>query len=50
MVGAGGREVRARFWLLVLDAVFWLGFDQGSPVYLWVLDRASGATDWGNAR
>jgi len=33
-----------RLWLLVLDAVAWLGLF-GSPVYLWVVRRASGA-EW----
>jgi len=39
-------NLRQRFWLLALDFAVWLGSNQGDPVYLWVLTRASNATDW----
>jgi hypothetical protein len=33
-------------WLDLLDLLAWLGLD-GTRPYLWVLRRASDATDWG---
>jgi len=40
------HNLRLHFWLLALDIIVWLGVSQGDPVYLWVLTRASNATDW----
>ena len=39
-------NLRLHLWLCALDFVVWLGVNQGDPVYLWVLTRASDATDW----
>ena len=38
--------MRLRFWLFATDVVAFCG-GYGSPVYLWCVRRASGATDWG---
>jgi hypothetical protein len=41
------RRLRLRFWLRMMDVarVLW-GF--GSRPYIWCLERASDATDWGD--
>jgi len=36
---------RLRFWLALLDVAHALRAPR--PVYLWILGRASNATDWG---
>ena len=41
------RRIRARFWLLVLDAICLVPGGFGSRPYCWALERASNATDWG---
>jgi hypothetical protein len=39
-------SARLRLWLVALDAVaFCSGY--GSPLYHWVVRKASDATDWG---
>jgi hypothetical protein len=40
--------VRQAVWLLVLDAIELLPRGFGSRAYLWALQRAANATDWGD--
>lgn len=37
--------MKRKLWLAALDVAFHT-FGFGSPVYLWVLRRATGAVDW----
>ncbi len=37
--------MRLRFWLLAMDAAFWLRLPHAA--YLWCVGKASDATDWG---
>lgn len=39
------RRARLRFWLAMLDLADLLHAPR--PVYLWLVGRASAATDWG---
>lgn len=45
LVVATVRRARLRFWLAALDLARILGAPRS--VYLWILRRASNATDWG---
>jgi hypothetical protein len=39
------RRARLRFWLFALDVAQYLRAPR--PIYLWIVGRASDATDWG---
>lgn len=44
----GALNIRQRFWLHVMDVIALLPGGFGSRAYLWALERASSATDWGD--
>ena len=40
--------MRLRFWLGIMDLIAALPRGFGSRAYLWAVERASDATDWGS--